>query len=1091
MPKLVHSSKLTVHRIKRSISRKLPSANHKSAFTMIELMVVITILSILTGIGTYSYNNAQMKGRDTKRKQDAAQIKAALQLYWEENKAFPPSAANPSLCPNPSSGPAYSICASNNSGGDNWIPELAPYLQKVPKDLRQGLLIDSVKSMASNIKQQIKSATSKLASVQTINGKKIYSQTRSMGQVAGAGTQGPLDPTTTSTAVGAYCANPCNYGWTSSSNAVSINSAFAFVTLPNNPPTAGSYVLLATGFAFAIPANATVTGLQMNVIGLSNGATMITDKDNVILKSGNTLSANRANLNHYWPTANQYFPVYGSAADLWGLTWTPAEVNNNFWVGVGCKNVYSLASPTCYIDDIQMTVFYSTPDPTVTTGSATSITGTAATLNGSVNPNGASTNAWFRWGTTNPGCASLPNATGAVNVGAGASPIGTGSTIAYSGSPIYFCLVAQSNGPVIYGTVNSFSSQPDLYLTNTSIHSSANCSDGFWPPSIASGSTVYVCAFMRNDGNITTGTFRTSVYRNQAGQPATPSSGDGGGNFGPYAPGQPGTNVLLGSFAASNTGCTFAATNTYSCYAAAFADAYNTESESNESNNFNTTQYYVTTGLPDAPTGLTPGTATPYQQITTGFHGINWNPSTGATSYLVRLNDESDGVWPAVACDQVPYTTTTPQTGDICSWTAYSTFNTLTYNFQANKTWSWWVHACNSNGCGNATGLYMSTKPAYGVTWGAENPPTTIASGSTITTPISITNAGFNSWPNSGGAPVNFAYHWYPNGCGGSWITYNGQRTGLPTTVAPNSTVSSLNVTINATQESGAALTPGTYCLEYDLVHETDCWFSGIGANCTGALTKNSTVTIGAANPTVSLSAAPPGPFPLTGNSTLSWTVTNSPTSCDRTSNPANAQWNANGISGTSSNLTVNNITTTTIFTIVCHKTGFADSAPATVTITIDTAAPIINSFTVNGTATATITSGQSATLNWQSTNTTSCTASNGWTGAVAVTGTQSVSPSSNAIYTLTCSKAGFPDASQSVSVTVNQPSIASNSCSSQIGIYCYVAGVRDGTGKITSYTVWMQLENKNDPEVNTNPNAKCKDISPDSSLFNYCVKSE
>ena len=37
--------------------------------------------------------------------------------------------------------------------------------------------------------------------------------------------------------------------------------------------------------------------------------------------------------------------------------------------------------------------------PTVTTNAATSVTGSGATVNGSVNPNGQATTAWFEWGT--------------------------------------------------------------------------------------------------------------------------------------------------------------------------------------------------------------------------------------------------------------------------------------------------------------------------------------------------------------------------------------------------------------------------------------------------------------------------------------------------------------------------------------------------------------------------------------------------------------------------------------------------------------------------------------------------------------------
>ena len=53
------------------------------------------------------------------------------------------------------------------------------------------------------------------------------------------------------------------------------------------------------------------------------------------------------------------------------------------------------------------------------------------------------------------------------------------------------------------------------------------------------------------------------------------------------------------------------------------------------------------------------------------------------------------------------------------------------------------------------------------------------------------------------------------------------------------------------------------------------------------------------------------------------------------------------------------------------------------------------------------IVSGQSSTLTWSSTNATSCTASNGWSGAKATSGTQSVSPTVTTTYSITCTGAG------------------------------------------------------------------------------------
>jgi len=63
------------------------------------------------------------------------------------------------------------------------------------------------------------------------------------------------------------------------------------------------------------------------------------------------------------------------------------------------------------------------------------------------------------------------------------------------------------------------------------------------------------------------------------------------------------------------------------------------------------------------------------------------------------------------------------------------------------------------------------------------------------------------------------------------------------------------------------------------------------------------------------------------------------------------------------------------------------------------------------------ITQGNSSTISWTSINATSCTASNGWSGSKATSGSQSVSPLTATTYTLTCTGNG---GNTSQSVTVN-----------------------------------------------------------------------
>jgi hypothetical protein len=82
------------------------------------------------------------------------------------------------------------------------------------------------------------------------------------------------------------------------------------------------------------------------------------------------------------------------------------------------------------------------------------------------------------------------------------------------------------------------------------------------------------------------------------------------------------------------------------------------------------------------------------------------------------------------------------------------------------------------------------------------------------------------------------------------------------------------------------------------------------------------------------------------------------------------------------------------------------------------TPAPTV-SLTANPT---TINSGSGSTLSWSSTNATSCSGSGAWSGPKSISGSQSVSPTTNSTYNLSCTGSGGT-ASDSAAVTVRAPS--------------------------------------------------------------------
>lgn len=63
--------------------------NYQFGFTLVELLVVITIIALLTTMGMIGYTNATRKSRDGRRQADLEQIRTALELYRSDNSAYP------------------------------------------------------------------------------------------------------------------------------------------------------------------------------------------------------------------------------------------------------------------------------------------------------------------------------------------------------------------------------------------------------------------------------------------------------------------------------------------------------------------------------------------------------------------------------------------------------------------------------------------------------------------------------------------------------------------------------------------------------------------------------------------------------------------------------------------------------------------------------------------------------------------------------------------------------------------------------------------------------------------------------------------
>jgi dienelactone hydrolase len=91
----------------------------------------------------------------------------------------------------------------------------------------------------------------------------------------------------------------------------------------------------------------------------------------------------------------------------------------------------------------------------------------------------------------------------------------------------------------------------------------------------------------------------------------------------------------------------------------------------------------------------------------------------------------------------------------------------------------------------------------------------------------------------------------------------------------------------------------------------------------------------------------------------------------------------------------------------------------------------------------ANIGSGETGTLTWSSTHADTCTASGDWSGSKAVSGSEPVTPSESATYTLSCAGAGGTgQASATIAVSAAAPTAASASTLGPLAVQSYANGI-------------------------------------------------
>jgi hypothetical protein len=169
---------------------------------------------------------------------------------------------------------------------------------------------------------------------------------------------GPNFPGTTATLANAGTSENAE-AWVNPGNIVSDNASEAQITAATYDSPDISQILVASNFALAVPGGATIDGIIVEV-----------DRRSIIANSGkdfrvqlakgttfaNLVGSNLAVPATIWPTTTAV-ATYGGAANLWGTTWTQAEVTaSSFAVMLSCQA--NIANADVGVDFIRVTVHY-------------------------------------------------------------------------------------------------------------------------------------------------------------------------------------------------------------------------------------------------------------------------------------------------------------------------------------------------------------------------------------------------------------------------------------------------------------------------------------------------------------------------------------------------------------------------------------------------------------------------------------------------------------------------------------------------------------------------------------------------------------
>ena len=143
--------------------------------------------------------------------------------------------------------------------------------------------------------------------------------------------------------------------WTTPAEVVSDNGVYGNITAASFDANDLSYLLKATNPSMGVPAGATINGILVEIERhYANGA--VADEDVCLTKDGSARVGDDKSTGAAFPSSDA-ITSFGGATDLWGTTWTAAEINATTF-GVLYKMKATGANADGFVDFIRVTVYY-------------------------------------------------------------------------------------------------------------------------------------------------------------------------------------------------------------------------------------------------------------------------------------------------------------------------------------------------------------------------------------------------------------------------------------------------------------------------------------------------------------------------------------------------------------------------------------------------------------------------------------------------------------------------------------------------------------------------------------------------------------